>query len=84
MSKQNLKLSHAEGEDAADGGNDEAEAKGGAGGGIWAIGFNGNGNRDEVEEPLYAKLVRGLAKAFVDPQVISSKMIWAKRVSILL
>ena len=75
---QNLKLSHAEGKYATDGGKDEAEAKGGAGGSQWAIGFHSNGNRDQVEQPLYAKLVRWLAHAFVDSQVISCEMIWAK------
>ena len=75
---QNLKLSHGEGEDATDGGKYEALVKVDAGGGLWAIGSHSNGNDDEVEDPLKTKLVRRLADAFIDPQVISCEMIWAK------
>ena len=75
---QNLQLSHAEGEDAGDGGNYEPVVKGDSGGGLWATDFHSNGYGAEVEQPLYAKLVRWLAHAFIDLQVISCEMIWAK------
>ena len=55
---QNLKLSHAEGEDAGDGGKYEAAVKCDSSCGLWAIDFHSNGYSDEVEQPLYAKLVR--------------------------
>ena len=55
---KNLKLSHAEGEDAGDGGKYEAAIEGDSGGGLWSIDFHSNGYGDEVEQPLYAKLVR--------------------------
>ena len=75
---QDLKLSHAEGKDATDGGNYEAAIEGDSGGSFWAIDFHSNGYGDEVEQPLYAKLVRWLAHAFLDSQVISCEMIWVK------
>ena len=75
---QNLQLSHAEGEDATDGGNYEPSVEADAGGGLWSIGFHSNRDKAEVEEPLYAELVRWLPHAFLDPQVISCDMIWTK------
>ena len=75
---QNLQLSHAEGEDATDGGKKEPSIKGDSSGGLWSTDFDSNGYCYEVEEPLYAELIRWLPDAFLDPQVISCHMIWTK------
>ena len=78
VSMQNLQLSHAEGEDATDGGNYEPSIKGDSSRGLWSIGFHSNWDKAEVEKPLYAELVRCLPDAFINPQVISCEMIWTK------
>ena len=41
---QNLQLSHAEGEDATDGGKNEPSVEADAGGGLWSIDFHSNGD----------------------------------------
>ena len=44
VSMQNLQLSHAEGEDATDGGKKEPSIKGDSSDGLWAIDFHSNGD----------------------------------------
>ena len=63
--KSNLELSHAQGQDADDGGPQEAVKGDVTGGGLWTVGSHSKGDGGKVEEPLDAVLVRGLADALL-------------------
>ena len=77
LSKENLKLSHGEGEDAGDG-RKYKPLKGDFCSSLWAIGSNSKGDQDKVEEPLDAILAEWLAQAFLHSQGISCEMVWTK------
>ena len=78
ISKQNLKLPPAKGDDAEGGGYPEA-GKGDAGHCLRVIvGFHSSGDHDEVEEPLDGILVTRFAQTLVDRQIVTGDMVWGK------
>ena len=77
MTKQNLKLSQAEREDAGNGRKFEV-IKGDFRGSLWAVGFHSRGDKYKIKYPLYAILVRGLPDAFLNSHVVASDMVCAK------
>ena len=75
LSKQNLKLPHAEGEDAHDGGKYETAVKGDVCGSLWAIGLHRHGDQDEEKKPLDTILVGRLPNGFFCRHVMPGQMV---------
>ena len=78
MFKQNLELSHADGEDADGGGQYEEGDALVKDIGIWAIGFHRKGDKCQDVHPLDAKLAPGLSVALLNSHIVSCDMVWAK------